>query len=220
MAAITSRGKFVVSRRVAFAVRQSLTSRWKYARPSRFLAVSNFVAAALRSAGIAPDKIDVVYDAVEDVSCRGEWSATYPAVALASRDPRKGRDLVEQAAKLLDLRIVFSDDLQNDLRRASMFVYITRCEGLGSAALLAMSMGIPVVASRVGGLTEVFADGESGILVANQAAEIARAMRRILEEQDLASSLIENGKKSIGECFTKEHLLQRTLASYRRVFDS
>lgn len=217
MAAIASRCKFVVSRRVAFAVRQSLASRWKYRRPSRFLAVSHFVAAQLQSAGISKQKIDVVYDGVESPACCAEWSAEYPAVALASADPRKGRDLVEEAAAVAGIRVVFSNDLENDLRHASMFVYITRSEGLGSAALLAMSMGIPVVASRVGGLMEVFADGASGILVPNDAREIAAAMRRIVDEPNLARSVIEHAKRRIAECFTKEQLLRETLASYGRI---
>lgn len=220
MAAIASRCKFVVSRRVAFAVRQSLTSRWKYRRPSRFLAVSHFVAEQLHSAGISKEKIDVVYDGVEPTACFGEWSADYPAVSPASTDSRKGRDLVEQAAALAGIGTVFSNDLANDLRRASMFVYITRSEGLGSAALLAMSMGIPVIASRLGGLREVFADGASGILVTNDPPEIAAAMRRIRDEPNLARSLLEHGKRRIAECFTKQHLLRRTLASYGRVLDA
>ncbi|MBV9183523.1 MAG: glycosyltransferase family 4 protein [Acidobacteria bacterium] len=219
IAAIASRCQFVVSRRVAFAVRQSLASHWKYRRPARFLAVSHFVAAQLHSAGISREKIDVVYDGVESHACFGEWNSEYPAVALASADPRKGRDLVEEAAGLAGIRTVFSNDLLNDLRRASMFVYITRSEGLGSAALVAMSLGIPVVASRVGGLPEVLGD-PSGILVTNDPPEIASAMRRIVQEPDLAHSLIEHGKRRIAECFTKEHLLRRTLASYGRVLDT
>lgn len=217
IAAIASRRKFVVSRRVAFPVRRSVASLWKYQRAARFLAVSHCVAGELEAAGIRKEKIDVVYDGVEIIPSAGEWSANYPAVALASVDPEKGRDLVERAAEIAGVPVMFSNDLVNDLRHASMFVYITRSEGLGSAALLAMSMGVPVIASCVGGLTEVFADGISGIFVKNDAPEIARAMRRILDEPGLAHGLMEQGKTRIGECFTKAHLLAGTLASYGRV---
>ena len=220
IAAVACRSRFVVSRRVAFPVRQSLASRWKYRKPSRFLAVSRFVAAELQAAGVPAEKIDIVYDGVEAPPCSGEWSPEYPAVALASTDPQKGRYLVEQAASIAGVHTTFSDDLTSDLRRASMFLYITRSEGLGSAALLAMSMGIPVIASRVGGLIEIFADGASGILVRNDASEIAAAMRRILEQPNLARSLIEQGKHRVEECFTKEHLVRRTLASYERALAS
>jgi glycosyltransferase involved in cell wall biosynthesis len=97
-----------------------------------------------------------------------------------------------------------------------MFVYITRSEGLGSAALLAMSMGVPVIASRIGGLPEVIEDGVSGVLVENDAAEIASAMKRIVKDSLQARSLIENAKARVAARFTPRHLVAATLASYRR----
>jgi sugar phosphate isomerase/epimerase len=218
MAALGSRRPFVVSRRVAFPVKRSPGSRWKYAKAARYLAVSRHVAEQLQAAGIKAEKIDVVYDAV-DLSERAEaWSPEFPAVALASKDPDKGRDLVERAAAHSGIEVVYSDDLPRDLRRASMFVYITRNEGLGSAALLAMRMGVPVIASAVGGLNEVFVDGVSGLHVKNDVAEIIRAMRRVLASAALAKQLIEGGHARVEECFTVEHLLRGTLAAYGRAF--
>ena len=217
LAAIGSRQKFVVSRRVAFPVRRNLTSMWKYRKPSRYLAVSQFVARELQKAGVREDKIDIVYDAVENIEA-GAWNPEFPAVTLDSKDKQKGRDLVEQAAKASGIEMLFSGDLARDLRRASMFVYITRSEGLGSAALLAMNMGVPVIASRIGGLAEVFVDGISGIYVNNDVTEIVRAMRRVLGTKSLAQNLIEGGKARIAECFTVEHMLRSTLNAYGRAF--
>jgi glycosyltransferase involved in cell wall biosynthesis len=208
LAAIASRRKFVVSRRVAFPVRRSIASIWKYQRAARYLAVSRFVARQLEAAGIRKESIDVVYDGVEPVEASEEWKVEHPGVALASRDPQKGRDLVEQAAQMTGLRMVFSDDLSQDLRRASMFVYITRSEGLGSAVLLAMNMGVPVIASCV-------VDATSGIFVRNDAREIELAMRSILEQPAFTRGLIEQARARIQECFTLEHLVRGTLLSYR-----
>ena len=98
-----------------------------------------------------------------------------------------------------------------------MFVYITRSEGLGSAALLAMSMGIPVVASHVGGLPEAIADGESGILVENDATQIACAMRRMLEDSAFAKRCIAFARVRVEELFSRERLVERTLNAYRKV---
>ena len=147
LAALLVAKPLVVSRRVAFPIKRSPVSRWKYKKPARFLAVSEFVATQLKCAGIPTEKIDVVYDAVLPSELMGEWNPLYPAIALATADPGKGRDLVEQAARHAGIDVLFSDDLLRDLRKASMFVYISRSEGLGSAALLAMQLGIPVIAS-------------------------------------------------------------------------
>ena len=216
MAAMASRRKFVVSRRVAFPVRRSVASLWKYQRAARFLAVSQFVAKELRASGVRTEKIDVIYDGVDAPLSTAEWSADNPVIALASEDPQKGRDLVEQAAAEAGIRVLFSNDLKTDLEHASLFVYMTRSEGLGSAVLLAMSMGVPVIASCVGGLTEVFADGISGIFVRNEIGEIAGAMQRVLNDPALAHGLAEQGRARIAECFTKQHVTRGTIASYER----
>ncbi len=97
-----------------------------------------------------------------------------------------------------------------------MFVYITRSEGLGSATLLAMSMGVPVIASNVGGLSEIFLGEASGLLVENEPRKIAGAMRRLLDQPDLAPVLINRARARIAESFTKQHLVKGTLSSYER----
>jgi glycosyltransferase involved in cell wall biosynthesis len=216
IAALAAKRAFLVSRRVAFPVSRTFASRWKYGRAARFLAVSECVAQQLQAAGVPAGKIEVVFDGVEPAAA-AEWGIDYPAVALASADPSKGRDLVEQAAAAAKIQVHYSSDLARDLRRASMFVYITRSEGLGSAALLAMSMGIPVIASRVGGLPEAIVDGASGILVSNDSSEIARAMQGVLENTALTEGLIANARARVAKLFSSEQLVERTLSAYRRV---
>lgn len=216
LVAFTVAKPFVVSRRVAFAVKRSPLSHWKYVRPARFLAVSQFVAKQLQAANIPSEKIDVVYDAVDEAVPAAEWNLESPAVALANADPGKGRDLVERAAQLSGLNVIFSDDLGRDLSTSSMFVYISRSEGLGSAVLLAMQIGIPVIASDVGGLREVVTHNETGILVRNEPAEIAQAMRRLCSDQAAARSLIDRARARVHTEFSISRLLEQTLASYRR----
>lgn len=219
LAAISCRRKFVVSRRVAFRVRRSVASLWKYQRPARFLAVSRFVAHELETVGLRHEKIDVVYDAVSDNVVEADSSSSAPVVALASRDREKGRDLVETAADLGGFPVVFSSHLEADLLHSSAFVYISRSEGLGSAVLLAMAMGVPVIASSVGGLTEIFEDEVSGLFVQNEPGEIARKVQRVRSEPALAVKLIEGAKRRVAESFTVRHLLEGTMRSYRRAID-
>jgi glycosyltransferase involved in cell wall biosynthesis len=215
-AALAARIPFVVSRRVAFPLKRTLLSQWKYRQASRFLAVSQFVATELERAGVAKDKIDVVYDGVQTPVAAGQWNPQYPAVALASRDPGKGRDLIEKAAQLADMQVVYSSDLPADLAQASMFIYITRAEGLGSAALLAMAMGIPVIASELGGLPEALDHGEAGLLTPNNPPKIAAAISQLRENSPLAQTLIERGKTRVAEYFTAQLMVAHTRASYRR----
>lgn len=216
LCAVASRQKFVVSRRVAFPVRRGLLSRAKYRKASRYLAISDFVARQLEEAGIERSRIDIVRDAVQGIA-PGTWDRNAAAVALDSDDPGKCRSLVADAARRAGLPVVFSSNLPRDLARASMFVYLSRSEGLGSAAILALAMGIPVVASRIEGLAEVFEDEVSGLYTVNDAKAAAAAMRRIIDTPGLGQSLSEAGQRRAEAEFSGRRMLERTVAAYRQV---
>ena len=218
-AAVASTRPFVVSRRVAFSVQRGLLSRLKYRRAARFLAVSGFVAGKLREAGISQSKIDLVPDSVEPATMQ-IWSADAPVVALASADKKKGRDLMERAADIARIPICFSNDIEKDFCHASAFVYISRSEGFGSAALVAMSRGVPVIASCIDGMAEVFEDGVSGVFVQNDPSEIAAAIQRVWSNGDATRSMIENARVRVETVFSPSSMLLKTLASYRRAIGS
>jgi hypothetical protein len=220
LAALTSREPFVVSRQVAFPIGRSPWSRWKYRRARRYLAVSHYVASELCERGIRPEIVDVVPDAVPEIPTKAGWDGGGPAVALATRDPRKGRELIETAMGLCDVAVRFSADLQADLRGASMFLYISRTEGFGSATLLALAMGVPVIASRVGGLPEVVEHETTGLLVQNDARDIAAAMKYLHSNPGLAQRMGEQGRARVQAKFTKEQLTRLTLDSYAKALNA
>lgn len=213
LAAAVARAPLVVSRRVAFPIRGTPASRWKYARARHYLAVSEHVRGILLEAGIPPEKITVVYDGVPlgDHAPGGRR-----IVAPATEDPAKGSRLVREAARLAGVEIHFSRSLEVDLTQAAMLVYITRQEGLGSAALLAMASGVPVLASRVGGLVEVIEDGESGVFTANDPASIARAMTGLMENAELRRRLGAEARRRVCEKFSVAAMVRGTLDVYRK----
>jgi glycosyltransferase involved in cell wall biosynthesis len=203
-------GRLVVSRRVAFPVR----SPWKYRRSRRYLAVSEFVKAVLVAGGVPEEKIAVVYDGVPLLEPARGSSVVAPANA---DDPRKGAPLAVEAARLAGVELKLSTDLERDLRDAAIFVYITHSEGLGSGALLAMSAGVPVVASNVGGLPEIIRHGENGLLVDNTPPAIAAAVRKLLDDAAFARRIGDAARRTVMECFTVDHMVRRTMEVYRQV---
>ena len=82
-------------------------------------------------------------------------------VAPKLHDPLKAPALLRRACAKAKADLVFSADLQGDLLSADIFVYLSCSEGLGSAILLAMARGIPVVASREGGIQTARAAGHT-----------------------------------------------------------
>ena len=200
----------LVSRRVAFPIR----SRWKYGRASMFLAVSEFMKSVLQEGGVPSEKIAVVHDGVPLLDPR--WGAA--VLALDNRDdPEKGAALAAEAARLAAVPLQWTSDLERDLGHAGVFVYITHSEGLGSAVLLAMSAGVPVIASRVGGLPELIRHGENGLLVENSVEAIAAAIHTLAERPEFAVCLGQAARRTVAEYFTAEHMVRRTMEIYRQV---
>ena len=210
IAAIVGGAPLVVSRRVAFPI----GSRWKYRRARRYLAVSEFVQRVLMAGGVPEEKISVVYDGVPLLAPQPGSAILAPANL---DDPQKGAPLAIEAARLAGVDLQFSPDLQRDLPRAALFVYITHSEGLGSAVLLAMSAGVPVIASQVGGLPEIIRHRENGLLVDNVPAEIAAAIRQVRQDPALAGRLGAAARRTVVERFTVDHMVRRTMEVYRQV---
>ena len=212
LAALFPRAPLVVARRVAFPIGTGFFSRQKYARSMHFIAVSRYVAAMLAGGGAPADKITVVHDGVPLLPLT---EAGKQMVCPASNDPQKGVRLVIEAARLLRVQVFPSPDLERDLAQAAVFVYVTYAEGLGSASLLAMSAGVPVVASAVGGMLE--AVGDAGLLVDNNSEAIAAAAGRILSDPALAQELARRGRLRVESQFTEQRMVEGTQAVYRKL---
>ncbi len=208
----------IVSRRVAFPVRRSIASRWKYRRATHFIAVSQFVEQILMDAGVEAARISVVYDGVPIPPSQASDERS-GVVAIDSDDPGKGRAIVEEAAALAGVAVAFSKNLTRDLPDAALFVYITELEGLGSAALLAMASGVPVIASRVGGVPEIIEDGVTGVLTSNEPEAVAREIQRLLADRPFAIEIAARARCRVEKEFSTERMVQETVRVYERILD-
>jgi glycosyltransferase involved in cell wall biosynthesis len=198
----------VVSRRVAFPIGQSWLARWKYSRAQHYVAVSHFVRSVLANAGIPQERISVVYDGVpipEQPLRPGS-----DILAFSTLDPMKGADL----ARATGLPVLFTRNLEEDLARAGVFLYLSRSEGLGSAILLAMAAGIPVVASCVGGIPEIIDHQVNGVLTENHPAEIRQAVDFAFSHRQ---RLGEEARRTILQRFSVDRMVSKTMDVYRQV---
>jgi len=103
-------------------------------------------------------------------------------------------------------------------RRASVFVMPSFYETFGISVIEAMAFGLPVVATRTGGLPEVVEDGVTGILVPTGDAEaLADALIRLLRDPDLRQRMGQAGQERVRAEFTIDRVVSQTLAVYESV---
>lgn len=109
----------------------------------------------------------------------------------------------------------FRSDARTYLAAADVFLLPSRKEGLPITLLEAGLTGIPVVASRVGGIPEVVRHKHSGLLVSpHNPHALALALRTYMEHPEDAATYGENLKQSVTEKFSKERMLEETFATY------
>jgi len=207
----------VVSRRVAFPVREGLLSRWKYRRAARFLAVSEFVKGRLLEAGVEAARISVVYDGVEMAPPQRPASRSRLVIAPASADPGKGSALAQESCRRAGIELRLSNELERDLAEAALLLYLSECEGLGSAILLAMARGVPVLASRVGGIPELIEHRRTGLLVDNDAEVVAAELSWMLANLDYAAALAVAARAQIPARFSDAIMVAQTEQAYEQV---
>ena len=132
------------------------------------------------------------------------------------------RPSVEAEVRRLELQDVVAlagtrDDVPELLARADVFALSSRSEGAPVSILEAMAAGLPVVASSVGGVPELVADGETGLLVPpGDPAAMAAALGRLLEDVDLRRRLGAAGRDRALRCFDVRTQRRAHLDCYAR----
>ena len=98
-----------------------------------------------------------------------------------------------------------------------VFVMPSLMEGLGLSVMEAQACGIPVVASRVGGLVDLIEDGKSGYLVAvNDPAALANRIIEVLRAPQQFKMMVQQARLNIEEHFSARKMLTETLKIYEQ----
>ena len=119
----------------------------------------------------------------------------FPALHLVIIGSGDRQEALLQLAELAGLRdtvhfLGHRDDVEVCLAGMDLFVLPSLNEGMGRALVEAMAAGLPVIASRVGGIPAVISHEQTGLLVPpGNAGALADAIRRLLDRPDWARQL-------------------------------
>jgi glycosyltransferase involved in cell wall biosynthesis len=110
------------------------------------------------------------------------------------------------------------EDVPAFLQQTDIFLNMSRMESFGVSVLEASACGIPVVASKTGGLKGVVIEGETGFLVDPEDTEtLADRMWRLADDPGLRSSFGNRGKEMVQNQFNFTKNLEEMITLYRQV---
>jgi glycosyltransferase involved in cell wall biosynthesis len=113
----------------------------------------------------------------------------------------------------------FRRDARALLAQFTVFVLASYLEGLCTSLLDAQLLGVPILATRVGGVPEVVTDGESGVLVPERdPAALAQALLALLADGPLRGRLREGGLRAVRR-FDVARTVEATEGVYRAVLE-
>ena len=245
------KARLVVTRRVAFPPRRvRLKYRWGV---DAFIAISEAVRKAMVNAGVADNRIQMVYSGVPapQVKQPRDWRRergwpddTVVCGIVGAMTREKGLDSIGAIASRLPPEVLsrtrlvllgakgkgetsisglevfdagFVGEIHEAVAGLDLLWHPSRSEGLGTAVIDAMAVGITPIAFAVGGIPEVIEDHKSGLLVAPGDLDgFAAAVTRLVTDDALRVRLAAGARLRARE-FDSAAMIERTAEVYNRV---
>ncbi len=120
----------------------------------------------------------------------------------------------------LNSKVVFTGFLENVkefLTGMDIFALISNYEGFPMSTLEAMSVGLPIVISNVGGASEAVINGENGYLVDNNIIEINKAIQILSSDENLRIQMGNTSRKLFLNSFEASKMVSKTLELFDKI---
>ena len=129
-------------------------------------------------------------------------------------------DIEAAAEKVSKAKIIFAgwrDDIPACLNAMDVFVQPSLSEAFSQVLIEAMGTGLPVVATNVGGASEVIEHGVDGILVEPDGPDaIRREVVELFKNAEFRNEMAQKGMRSVHGRFTAEQMVERQMALYQK----
>lgn len=128
----------------------------------------------------------------------------------------KTKELANQ--KGLSSNIIFTGPVSNVgkfLRASKIFVLPSKNEGIPISILEAMNYGLPIVASRVGGIPDIISDKNGILFTSNSKEELSNALNELVNNKDLYDKISKYNMD-----YVKKFSIEKTAKEYIDIFES
>jgi len=148
---------------------------------------------------------DVLIQAIKELKERGIFVEC--EIAGAGEESSSLKKIAEESGIINQVKFkgfLHKEEIPYFLSELSAFVQPSLDEALPLVILEAMSLGIPVIATEVGGIPDVVSDGVSGILVEpKNPVALADAIQKLIKNPDLAEKMGREGRRIFLEKFSE-----------------
>jgi sugar transferase (PEP-CTERM/EpsH1 system associated) len=134
---------------------------------------------------------------------------------------RRESEVILQAAGMADLAWLPGErrDIPDVMRGFDCFVLPSIAEGVSNTILEAMATGLPVVATAVGGNTELVEEGRNGRLVpASNPAQLASAIVELAQQPEIAHAMGQHGRRLVEQNYSMDAMVRNYQQLYDRLF--
>lgn len=143
----------------------------------------------------------------------------YPDATLKLLGDGERMEEIKKLAAAMGIaqRVIFvgsTTDVYPYLQEADVFMLPSKYEGMPMTVIEAMGTGLPIVASNVGGLSDMIDDGRSGFLVDVDAKATAEAVLKLLQSQSLRESFGREAKADSNQ-FSAQTMAEEYLKLYQ-----
>ena len=142
-------------------------------------------------------------------------------VVYVGRDSyEKGIDILRGVEERISADVIYCTDLDwkdamLKLKESSVLAVPSRVESLPQVIIEAFYLRVPVVATDVGGVSEIITNGKTGLLIPPEDPEkLADSVNRLLRDEDLACSLANNGYQYAIKNLTWDAMLPQYVKFY------
>jgi glycosyltransferase involved in cell wall biosynthesis len=147
----------------------------------------------------------------------------FPGVKLRLLGHFPEREVLDQlvgtSTQIEIMKAVPNNQALRIIHGALVLIHPTRCDGLPRVLMEAMSAGIPVIASRIGGIPHIVRDGKNGFLIPpNDAGALEDRLQTLLSDVDLRERMGNAGRLLAQQEFTERRWAEQFVAMVEATF--